>query len=78
MIGRMFTATVILAACASPARAQVVVVDPGNLAQAILIAERAWRHYEELQRQYRTILRMAEAAWQHGAVPHAANRSHTP
>ena len=60
MIRRMLTATVILAACANPVRAQVVVVDPGNLAQAILIAERAWRHYEELQRQYRTVLRMAE------------------
>jgi hypothetical protein len=60
MIRRMFTAAVILAACANPAQAQVVVVDPRNLAQAILIAERAWRHYEELQRQYRTILRMGE------------------
>ena len=60
MIGRMFTVAVILAGCASPVRAQVVVTDPGNLAQAILIAERAWRHYEELQRQYRTVLRMAE------------------
>jgi Phage integrase family/Domain of unknown function (DUF4141) len=46
--------------CASPARAQWVVIDPANLAQAILIAERAWRHYDELQRQYRTILRMGE------------------
>ena len=60
MIRRMLTAIVILAACASPTQAQLVVVDPGNLAQAILIAERAWRHYEELQRQYRTILRMGE------------------
>jgi hypothetical protein len=60
MIRRMLTATVILAAYASPVRAQLVVVDPANLAQAILIAERAWRHYDELQRQYRTILRMGE------------------
>ena len=60
MIRRMWTVTAILAVCASPAWAQVVVSDPGNLAQAILIAERAWRHYDELQRQYRTILRMAE------------------
>ena len=60
MIRRMLAATLILAACVSPAHAQLVVVDPGNLAQAILIAERAWRHYDELQRQYRTILRMAE------------------
>src|SRR5215204_6225697 len=60
MIGRMFAATAILAACANPVRAQVIVVDPGNLAQTILIAERALRHYQELQRQYRTVLRMAE------------------
>jgi hypothetical protein len=60
MIRRMLTATLILAACATPARAQLVVVDPANLAQAIVIAERAWRHYDELQRQYRTILRMGE------------------
>jgi len=60
MMGRTLTAIVIFALCASPAQAQFVVIDPGNLEQAILIAERAWRHYEELQRQYRTILRMGE------------------
>jgi Domain of unknown function (DUF4141) len=60
MIRRTLAAIVILAACASPAKAQWVVIDPANLAQAILIAERAWRHYDELQRQYRTILRMGE------------------
>ena len=60
MIRRTLAAIVILASCASPAQAQWVVIDPANLAQAILIAERAWRHYEELQRQYRTVLRMAE------------------
>lgn len=60
MIRRTLAAIVILAVCASPAKAQWVVIDPANLAQAILIAERAWRHYDELQRQYRTILRMGE------------------
>lgn len=60
MIRRTLAAIVILAVYASPARAQWVVIDPANLAQAILIAERAWRHYDELQRQYRTILRMGE------------------
>jgi hypothetical protein len=60
MIRRTLAAIVILAACANPAQAQWVVIDPANLAQAILIAERAWRHYDELQRQYRTILRMGE------------------
>lgn len=60
MIRRTLAAIVILAVCATPARAQWIVIDPANLAQAILIAERAWRHYDELQRQYRTILRMGE------------------
>jgi len=60
MMRRTLAAIVILAACASPAKAQWVVIDPANLAQAILIAERAWRHYDELQRQYRTILRIGE------------------
>ena len=46
--------------CAARADAQLVVIDPGNLAQAILIAERALRHYDELKRQYETILRMGQ------------------
>jgi Domain of unknown function (DUF4141) len=58
MLRRVLTALVILAVCASPVRAQWVVIDPGNLAQAILIAERTWRHYDELRRQYETIVRM--------------------
>ena len=45
---------------AQPARAQIVVTDPGNLAQAILIAERTLREYETLWQQYQTILRMAQ------------------
>jgi hypothetical protein len=60
MVRRALATVVILTVCASPARAQVVVIDPANLIQAILIAERAWRHYDELQRQYRTILRMGQ------------------
>jgi Domain of unknown function (DUF4141) len=53
-------AVVIVAALATPLQAQWVVIDPGNLAQAILIAERTWRHYQELRRQYETILRMGQ------------------
>ena len=44
----------------APAHAQLAVIDPANLAQAVLIAQRAQRHYEELQAQYRTILRMSQ------------------
>jgi len=58
MYRRALAAVVVVVACVSPARAQLVVVDPGNLAQAIAIAERTWRQYEELKRQYETIQRM--------------------
>jgi conjugal transfer/entry exclusion protein len=46
---------------AVPAQAQLVVIDPGNLAQAVLIAERTLREYETLWNQYQTILRMAQS-----------------
>jgi len=50
----------LLSLVAAPAHAQLAVIDPTNLAQAVLIAQRAQRHYEELQAQYRTIQRMAQ------------------
>jgi conjugal transfer/entry exclusion protein len=43
-----------------PASAQFAVIDPANLAQAILIVQRTQRHLEELREQYRTIVRMAQ------------------
>jgi hypothetical protein len=49
----------ILISVAAPVRAQWVVHDPGNLAQAILIAERTWREYLTLFAQYETLVRMA-------------------
>lgn len=51
-----------LAACvtATSARAQFVVIDPDNLAQAILIAERTLREYNTLAQQYQTITRMSQ------------------
>jgi hypothetical protein len=42
------------------ARAQLVVIDPGNLVQVALIAHRMQSHYEELRAQYQTIQRMAQ------------------
>ena len=44
----------------TPAPAQFVVVDPGNLAQAVLIAERTLREYETLVAQYQTLVRMSQ------------------
>jgi hypothetical protein len=49
-----------MAFVAGPAQAQLVVIDPANLAQTILIARRMQQHYEELRAQYLTVLRMAQ------------------
>lgn len=49
-----------LAVVVPPAQAQIAVIDSANLSQAVLIAQRAQRHYEELQAQYRTIMRMSQ------------------
>jgi len=45
---------------ATPAHAQLVVFDPGNLVQTTLIAYRMQQHYAELRAQYLTILRMGQ------------------
>jgi hypothetical protein len=56
---RIISATTLLVLLAVPARGQLVVHDPGNLGQAILIAERTLREYQELLAQYETIVRMS-------------------
>ena len=56
---RVFVSFLVLTALAAPARAQFVVIDPGNLAQAVLIAERTLREYEALRAQYETLVRMS-------------------
>src|SRR2546425_3734902 len=58
---RVLGALVVLIASASPARAQLVVIDPANLYQTILIAERTWDHYDQLRQQFEVIQRMARA-----------------
>ena len=60
MCKRVVVFTLLLAASVTPVRAQIAVIDPANLVQAVLIAQRAQRHLEELQAQYRTILRMGQ------------------
>lgn len=57
---RAATVLLVLALVVAPARAQIVVTDPGNLAQATLIAERTLREYEALWAQYQTLRRMAQ------------------
>lgn len=60
MIRPIIVAACLLGPFVTPARAQLVVVDPGNLAQAVLIADRTLREYETLVAQYQTIVRMAK------------------
>jgi hypothetical protein len=80
MFRRTLTAILIVAMCAARAEAQWVVIDPGNLAQAILIAERALRHYDELRRQYETILRMGQGLgnMEQYRIPAIGITSHDP
>ena len=60
MMRRTITGAVLLVLATTPANAQFAVIDPANLAQAILIVQRTQRHLEELRAQYRTIIRMSE------------------
>ena len=60
MIRRLVGGVIVLSLAAAPVHAQLAVIDPANLTQAVLIAQRALRHYEELRAQYRTILKMAQ------------------
>jgi hypothetical protein len=50
----------LLAAAVAPLRAQIVVIDPANLAQTILIAERTLRQYDQLRAEFELIQRMAQ------------------
>jgi hypothetical protein len=71
-------AVIVFASSASSARAQLAVVDPANLAQAVLIADRTLREYEILVAQYRTIARMAKGLDDMGGyrVPTIGTTSH--
>ena len=57
---RILVLLIALSAAAAPAHAQLVVIDPGNLVQTSLIAERTLRTYENLVAQYETLVRMAQ------------------
>jgi conjugal transfer/entry exclusion protein len=57
---RVIFTTLLISALAAPARAQFVVVDYGNLTQAVLIADRTLREYETLTAQYQTLVRMSQ------------------
>lgn len=57
---RVIVFALFLLLAARPAVAQLVVIDPGNLVQAVLIADRTLRHYEMLRAQYQTVQRLAQ------------------
>ena len=57
---RRVIAAVVVLFIGAPAQAQFAVIDPANLAQAVLIAERTWNHWDELRREFETIRRMAQ------------------
>jgi conjugal transfer/entry exclusion protein len=57
----MLFGVLVLTMIAVPAHSQLVVIDPGNLEQTSLIAERTLRAYQNLVAQYETLLRMAQA-----------------
>lgn len=60
MSRRIWLSLVMVTVIAMPVYAQIAVIDPANLTQVILIARRTQQQLEELQAQYRTILRMAQ------------------
>lgn len=71
---------ILLTVLVQPARAQWVVTDPGNFAQAVLIAERTLREYEILIAQYQTIVRMAQGLgnMEGYRIPTIAGARHDP
>src|SRR6185436_4066641 len=80
MFRRTLVGLVLVLAMTTSARAQVVVIDPGNLYQTVLIAERTWQHYQELRRQYETIIRMSRGLGSMAGyrIPAIAMASHDP
>ena len=58
MFRKSIVITIVVLLVGVPAHAQFAVIDPGNLAQAILIVQRTQRQYQTLYDEYLTILRM--------------------
>src|SRR3990170_2681764 len=60
MSRRVWVSLVMVMVIAVPVYAQIAVIDPANLAQVVLIARLTQQQLDELQAQYRTILRMSQ------------------
>src|SRR5580765_2347547 len=61
MLRSVILTVALICALTMSASAQLVVIDPANLAQAVLIAQRTQQTYEQLQNEYLLILRMAQS-----------------
>jgi hypothetical protein len=70
----------LLAIGASTLHAQIVVIDPANLVETVLIASRTERHYEELVAEFQIIQRMAHglAGLDQYRIPAIAITGHDP
>ena len=60
MSHRIGLTLLVLGLATVPASAQLVVVDPANLVQTVLIAQRAQQAYEQLRAEYQLIAQMAK------------------
>src|SRR5690349_22869151 len=60
MSRRLWIALLAIAVCVVPLRAQLVVIDPANLTQTILIQERTYQQLDQLRREFEVIQRMAQ------------------
>ena len=60
MSRRVWIALFAVAVVAVPLRAQIVVLDPANLTQTILIQERTYQQLDQLRREFEVIQRMAQ------------------
>ena len=76
MFRRTLVGLVLVLAMTTSARAQLVVIDPANLDQTVLIAERTWQHYQELRRQYRNHPADVPRPREHGGLPDSDHRDH--
>lgn len=80
MIRVKAAAVIAVLTCADAAFAQLAVIDPANLQQTVLIAQRTQRHLEELRDQYLVIMRMSRGLGDLGRyrTPPITGASHNP
>src|SRR4051812_26275091 len=77
---RAWIALIAVAVCVAPLRAQLVVLDPANQTQRILIRERTSQQLAKLRRDFEVIQRMAKkpGSWDRYGTPPIFVTSHDP